>query len=134
VALDDHRVATHDDATSWWTLDFGRRRYNGHASAILDQVHPGVKHVLGTPNTSPFCAKLETYLRITETPYTTAPFKRSQMPKGKIPYVELDGAFVGDSQLIIEELERRLGAKALDVGLGAADRALSRMVRRTLVI
>ena len=61
----------------------------------------------GSPNLSPFCAKLETYLRMTEVPYETAKFARGQSPKGKLPYVVLDGKLVGDSQLIIEELERR---------------------------
>ena len=87
----------------------------------------------GTPNMSPFCAKLETYLRATEIPYKLAP-KFSRGPKGKVPHVVLDGRSMGDSQLIIEELEQRLaadGKKPLDDGLSAHDRALARFVRRT---
>lgn len=85
----------------------------------------------GTANMSPFCAKLETYLRVSETPHQVAPANFRKAPRGKIPYVELDGALMGDSQHIIEELERR-AAKPLDAGLSDADRALGRMVRRTL--
>jgi glutathione S-transferase len=86
----------------------------------------------GTPNMSPFCAKLETYLRMAEVPYEAVPADYRRAPKGKIPFVVLDGALLGDSQLIMEELERRLGDKALDAGLSARDRALGRSVRRML--
>ncbi len=89
----------------------------------------------GTPNLSPFCAKLETYLRVAEVPYTLRKANFRKAPKGKIPFVELDGALVGDSQLIIEQLERRLaaaGKKPLDQGMSARDIALARMIRRTV--
>jgi glutathione S-transferase len=90
----------------------------------------------GTPNMSPFCAKLETYLRMTEIPYRTASSGILRgAPKGKIPWVELDGTTLGDSQLVIEELERRLvaeGKRALDGGLSPRDAALARVVRRTI--
>ncbi|HEY5923884.1 MAG TPA: glutathione S-transferase family protein [Kofleriaceae bacterium] len=89
----------------------------------------------GTPNASPFCTKLECYLRMAEVPYkpTKADFRRA--PKGKIPFVEIGGAYMGDSQLIIEELERRLaagGKQPLDRGMAARDVAMARMIRRTL--
>ena len=88
-----------------------------------------------TPNLSPFCAKLETYLRMAEVPYRTAKLARGESPTGKIPYVELDGKLVGDSQLIIDELERRRvaqGKPALDAGLSAAELAIARATRRML--
>lgn len=89
----------------------------------------------GTPNLSPFCTKLECYLRMAEIPYKPASFGRGESPKGKMPYVKVDGRVMGDSQLIIEELERRLAAEgkhALDEGLSARDAAIGRLVRRTL--
>ena len=79
--------------------------------------------------------KLECYLRMTEIPYKLGPFARSQAPKGKIPYVNIDGKLVGDSQLIIEQLEARLTAEGkhpLDEGLSPRDHAISQLVRRTL--
>jgi glutathione S-transferase len=88
-----------------------------------------------TPNISPFCAKLETYLRIAEVPYRTAKFGRGESPTGKIPYVVLDGKRAADSQLIVEELERRrvaAGNPALDAGLSAGDLAIARATRRML--
>lgn len=86
----------------------------------------------GSPNLSPFCCKLETYLRIAEVPYRLGKFVRSQAPKGKVPYVNLDGRYLGDSQLIIQELERRLGDRALDHGLAPRDAAIGHVIRRTL--
>jgi glutathione S-transferase len=89
----------------------------------------------GSPNLSPFCTKLECYLRMADIPYKPAPFGRGESPKGKMPYVRLDGRLLGDSQLIIEELERRLAAEGkhpLDEGLSPRDAAIARLVRRTL--
>jgi glutathione S-transferase len=88
-----------------------------------------------TGNLSPFCIKLETYLRIAEIPYKLGKFARGDAPKGKIPYVNLDGKLLGDSQLVIEELERRLVAAnkpALDDGLSPRDTALARITRRAI--
>ncbi|MBV8760507.1 MAG: glutathione S-transferase family protein [Deltaproteobacteria bacterium] len=89
----------------------------------------------GSPNLSPFCAKLECYLRMAEIPYTLSRFGRGESPKGKMPYIKIGGAVLGDSQLIIEDLERRLAAEGkhpLDEGLSARDAAIGRIVRRTL--
>ncbi len=89
-----------------------------------------------SPSLSPFCVKLETYLRITETPHEVEPMARSGAPKGKVPYVDLgDGTILGDSHLIIAELEQRriaAGKPALDAGLGARDAAVGHAVRRML--
>ncbi len=88
-----------------------------------------------TGNLSPFCIKLETYLRIAEIPYQLGKFARGDAPKGKIPYVRIDGKLLGDSQLVIEELERRLVAEnkpALDGGLSPRDAALARITRRAI--
>lgn len=89
-----------------------------------------------TPNLSPFCTKLECYLRIAEVPHKLAAMQLGKAPKGKIPYIAFgDGTRMGDSQLIIEHLERGLiaeGKPALDDGLAPHDRALGHLVRRTL--
>lgn len=89
-----------------------------------------------TPNLSPFCTKLECYLRMAEVPYRTAAMQIGKAPKGKIPYVALpDGQRMGDSQLIIEQLERGLvaeGKPPLDAGLSARDLATAHLTRRAL--
>ena len=84
------------------------------------------------PNISPFCTKLETYLRMADVPHKRAAMRPGQMPKGKVPYVHMDGVYVGDSQLIIESLEKQLGEKALDHGMTARETALARIARRAL--
>ena len=55
---------------------------------------------------SPFALKLETYLRLKKVPYECVySFKFSK--KGQIPYVELNGEQLADSNIIIQELENR---------------------------
>ena len=98
-------------------------------------LHQPPTRAWGTPNLSPFCIKLETYLRIAEVPYKLGKFSRGDAPKGKVPYIRIDDRLMGDSQMIIEELERRLateGRPALDAGLSARDAAIGRLARRTL--
>lgn len=85
----------------------------------------------GEPSLSPFCIKLECYLRMAEIPYEVRPPEMLKAPKGKIPYVELDGKLVGDSQLIIDELTQRYGDR-LDHALSLKERALGRLTRRAI--
>jgi glutathione S-transferase len=86
----------------------------------------------GTPNFSPFCAKLEVYLRMAGIPHEVRAADLRRAPKGKIPYVQLeDGRLLGDSQLVIEELVRAHG-DALDAHLDARQRAVGHAVRRML--
>jgi len=89
-----------------------------------------------TPNVSPFCAKLECYLRMTDIPYKAAAMRVGKAPKGKIPYIDFgDGNLMGDSQLIIEELERRLAAEGkpgLDTDMPAHDVAVAHLARRAI--
>ncbi|MFO1425491.1 MAG: glutathione S-transferase family protein [Steroidobacteraceae bacterium] len=102
---------------------------NAPATLILHQ--PGGRP-WGMPNLSPFCSKLETYLRMAGWRYEWRPSDFRKAPKGKIPYIELDGQLLGDSQLIIEELERRRGRDALDAWLSDEQRAVGHAVRRML--
>lgn len=98
-------------------------------------LHQPPTRAWGTPNLSPFCIKLETYLRIAEIPYKLGKFSRGDAPKGKVPYVRMDDRLLGDSHLVIEELEKRLAAEgkpALDAGMSARDKAIAQVVRRTL--
>jgi glutathione S-transferase len=55
----------------------------------------------------------------------------SRSPKGKIPYVDLDGRLIGDSQLIIEALKAKHG-DVMDGWLDEHGRAKAHVVRRTL--
>lgn len=66
--------------------------------------------VWGLPNASPFCLKLETYLRMIDLPYESriiADPRKS--PKKKLPFVRIDGQTISDSELIIEYLKEKYG-------------------------
>jgi glutathione S-transferase len=66
---------------------------------------PRMFHV---PNLSPFCCKLETWLRIAQIPYevvdTSDPRKA---PKGKLPFIEDAGRCIGDTSLILTHLAKQ---------------------------
>ncbi len=85
----------------------------------------------GTPDFSPFVIKLETWLRITGVPYERRRGNPMRAPKGKVPYVDIDGERMGDSQLILETLTRRNGV-TLDEDMLPIERATARAVRRML--
>ena len=83
------------------------------------------KSFFGLPNASPFCMKLETFLRLSGLAYRIEPvLDPAATPKGKAPFVELDGERIGDSALIIRALETRYGVD-LDQGLSSAERAVA---------
>ncbi len=73
---------------------------------------------------SPFCLKVETYLRMTELPYEVVIGELGKAPKGKLPYIEDNGKVIGDSNLIIEYLKNTYGDK-LDRSLSQTDKAIS---------
>lgn len=87
----------------------------------------------GLPSTSPFCIKLEAWLRMTGLPYEARVLRGlPRSPTGKIPYVELaDGRLLADSGAIIETLAAERGV-GLDAGLDARERALGLAVTRLL--
>lgn len=84
------------------------------------------------PSLSPFCVKLETWLRMAGLDYSRVAANPSEAPKGKVPYVTLPGGErMGDSQLIIDHLTASHG---LQVGapLSAEQAAVGHAVRRML--
>lgn len=84
-----------------------------------------------TPNLSPFCSKLECYLRMAKIPHSLGAADMRRAPKGKIPFIALGDALMGDSQLIIEKLESMID-EPLDRWLDEAQRAQAHMIRRAL--
>jgi glutathione S-transferase len=85
----------------------------------------------GVANISPYCVKLESYLRMVGVPYTSRAADFRKAPKGKIPFIEEDGKLLGDSQHIIEHLKRKHG-DPLDAKLSAEDVAKGHALRRML--
>jgi glutathione S-transferase len=86
----------------------------------------------GLSSVSPFCAKLETWLRLAQLRFEVLPASMTSAPKGKVPYIKLeDGTLMGDSELIIGYLTQRYSVH-LDAWLSPAQQAQSQAVRRML--
>ncbi len=103
----------------------------------MNTVHPPITlfqfpRMFGIPNLSPFCCKLETWLRIAGVPYQVidTPDPRKG-PKGKLPFIEDAGIRIADTSLIIDHLVRTRGMDP-DARLDAAQRAIALLVQRTL--
>ncbi|MCC7410143.1 MAG: glutathione S-transferase family protein [Gammaproteobacteria bacterium] len=79
----------------------------------------------GIPNPSPFCMKLELFLRMTGIEYECAWVDVPKGPKGKAPWIEDGGTRIGDSALIIDFLRKKYGIDP-DAGLTPTQRAVSR--------
>jgi glutathione S-transferase len=80
---------------------------------------------------SPFCVKLETYLRMTKIEHRVEAGDPRKAPKGKIPYIQDGDALMGDSQLIIEYLKKKHG-DPLDAKLTDVQRAQALMLRQSV--
>jgi glutathione S-transferase len=89
------------------------------------------KRLAGFPNPSPFCVKLETYLRMAGLPYEAKSVLRPGSTTGKCPYIVIDGETIADSNLIIATLEARFG-HPVDGKLTLAQRGESLAFQRML--
>jgi glutathione S-transferase len=88
----------------------------------------------GLPNASPFCLKLETYLRMAELEFETPCFamdKLGKAPKGKMPYIADNGKLIADSSIIIEHLKQTYG-DTLDTWLSAPEKAVALAFQRMM--
>ncbi|MEZ4316007.1 MAG: glutathione S-transferase family protein [Myxococcota bacterium] len=83
------------------------------------------------PNLSPFCLKVETWLRLVDVPYEVRPFSPGLTSTGKAPVVELDGERISDSSCIVRTLSERLSI-GLDAGLTPRQLAHAALVQRVL--
>jgi glutathione S-transferase len=84
------------------------------------------------PNLSPFCCKLETWLRIAKISYRVVETSDPRTaPRRKLPFIQDDGVRVADSSVIIEHLSRTRSID-LDAGLSPNQRATALLVQRTL--
>ncbi len=86
----------------------------------------------GLPNASPFCMKVEAYLRLAGLEYRCAngamPFRA---PRRKLPWIDDGGTVVADSSFIVRHLEATRGAP-LDGWLSTRDRAQGHLIARML--
>src|SRR5262249_39285028 len=88
--------------------------------------------MFGIPNVSPFCCKLETWLRIAGIPYEVVdtPDPRGG-PKGKLPFIEDAGVRMPDTWLMVD-YRAKPGGVDPDARLDASQRAIGLLVQRTL--
>ncbi|NRA46509.1 MAG: glutathione S-transferase N-terminal domain-containing protein [Oligoflexales bacterium] len=87
--------------------------------------------VWGIANGSPFCIKLEFFLRHQKIPYRTKMFNPQIAPRGKMPFVKWQGKLIGDSDLIIKTLCKDLNIE-LDKHLNEEQKHLSHALKRML--
>ncbi|KAL7842582.1 hypothetical protein SRHO_G00242710 [Serrasalmus rhombeus] len=88
----------------------------------------------GVPSLSPFCLKMETYLRMVDLPYQNY-FDGSLSPQGKMPWIEYNHECVSGTEFIIDFLEEKLGVslnKSLSGPEQAVARAITKMVEEHL--
>ncbi|CAD5110327.1 glutathione S-transferase family protein [Zestomonas carbonaria] len=92
----------------------------------LFQFPPALK----VPNPSPFCLKVETFLRLTGLEYQVKSVANpGKGPKGKLPFIKLDDEVIADSAIILRTLDQRL-ALGLDNHLDAAGRGRALAITR----
>ncbi len=90
------------------------------------------KRPQGLPNLSPFCVKLETYLRMAGIDYEPVfGFDNSKNKKKQMPFVDIDGEIIGDSTLIIDHLVKKFGDK-VDYRLSTIEIATSQAFQTML--
>lgn len=92
----------------------------------LYQFHP----IWKIPNPGPFCLKLETYCKIAEIPYQTISVNDPRKsPKGKLPHLQHGDNTLGDSELIIDYLQKHFPDpdQQLSVQQKATARAITRL-------
>lgn len=97
------------------------------APIVLHQFKP----LHGMPNPSPFCIKLETYLRMAGFAYTVKTIGAPKSSTGKAPYIEVDGQTICDSGLIIAHLEAHYGHR-VEGRLTMAERGTSLALQRMM--
>ena len=95
------------------------------------ELHQFAPH-FGLPNASPFCMKVEAFLRMAGIEYETKTVNDpSKGPNGKAPWIVDQGEIIPDSRIIIEHLNRKHGyplRNGLDTKTFAQHHALTRML------
>jgi glutathione S-transferase len=87
--------------------------------------------VWGLPCMSPFCMKVEAYLRLRGIAHEVRIGDLRRAPCGQLPWVDDDGRAVGDSTLIVDHFEAGQ-REPLDAWLDERQRALGWSLARTL--
>lgn len=87
----------------------------------------------GVVNPSPFCTKLEGYMRTAGIDYTKVELADPRkMPKGKLPIIEHNGQKIPDSNFIIDYFKANNIGRDIDAHLSAKEQAEHYMIRMML--
>ncbi|MCB9061579.1 MAG: glutathione S-transferase N-terminal domain-containing protein [Halobacteriovoraceae bacterium] len=101
---------------------------------MINLVKFGMRKDASIKNFSPFCLKVETYLKATNTEYNDEICKGNPgkiAPKGKLPFIKHNDKVIADSELIIKYLKETLGIN-LDESLTEKQIAKSTAITRVL--
>jgi len=86
----------------------------------------------GLPSVSPFCMKVEGFLRVADIPHQVIFCNDPRKgPKGKVPFIRDNGMTIGDSEIIIEYLESKLDIQ-MNGHLSAHQQAINHSCMRML--
>lgn len=85
------------------------------------------------PSASPFCVKIEAYLRMAGIAFETRNMSDPRKaPKGKLPFIRDGDRVIADSSAIIDYLEKSDQGETLDTDLTPAERATALAYRRMI--
>jgi len=85
----------------------------------------------GEEQYSPYCIKLEAYLKMVKIPYELRPGRNNNSPTYKLPYIEFNNQLFYDSSLIIDMLKQKFG-DPLDNHLSVVEKATALAWKRLL--
>ncbi|XP_001337941.2 failed axon connections homolog [Danio rerio] len=91
-------------------------------------LHQFARPKTGVPSLSPFCLKIETYLRMADLPYQNY-FDGQLSPQGKMPWIAYNKEQVCGTEFIIDFLEEQLGVN-LNSSLSPQEKAISRAITK----
>nr|CDJ97722.1 Glutathione S-transferase and Outer mitochondrial membrane transport complex protein domain containing protein [Haemonchus contortus] len=81
------------------------------------------------PNLSPYCLKVETFLKVNKIPYEVCPLIMGRSRYGLLPFIELNGEHIADSSVIIDRLKEHFKVKPL---ASPRDEGIVRAIERTV--
>ncbi|EGT38867.1 hypothetical protein CAEBREN_05569 [Caenorhabditis brenneri] len=85
------------------------------------------KRLKNCPNLSPFCMKIEILCRVYNIPYEIVESSMARSRNGTLPFIELNGEHIADSDLIELRLRQQFKIPSLPADQEAQSVALSRM-------
>nr|CDJ97723.1 Glutathione S-transferase domain containing protein [Haemonchus contortus] len=102
------------------------RKHDWKSDTVYLYQFPRIKTI---PNLSPYCLKVETFLKVNKIPYEVCPLKMGRSRYGLLPFIELNGEHIADSEIIIDRLKDHFKVKPL---ASPIDEGIARTIERTV--